>query len=149
MPKGYQQVIELDPVRSRKFLPQHIFRSVRGTGRDISPPVAYAVNVGVDTDARLLKTERYYQVGSLAPYPFQLKELLEIIGNTPPILCDEEFAYLMDLFCFGSEESDRVNEDLEFVQRYLNHAEWSISPSEKSCRCFPCHSILCSKRKYA
>ncbi len=85
LPVRDQQIVQHDPVRSRKFSSQRLFGRVRSLCPDVTPAVSDPVDVRVHANAGLPETKRHDEIRRLTPDPRKGEQLIEIVRDAAPI----------------------------------------------------------------
>ena len=79
--ESHQEFVEVLPEPLGQFFPENRFGGVGRFGFHITPAVADAVHVSIDTNSRLVKAVGESQVGGLPAHPFQRYQLLQRVRN--------------------------------------------------------------------
>ena len=89
------------------------------------------MDVGIDTDPRLLKSLRDDKIGSLPTNPFEGKQLIQISRDVTIVFCHQgsrDIEYCLSL-CFV--KSDWINSLLDLSAAESQHPLWGIREREE------------------
>src|SRR3990172_4155341 len=105
-----QEIVEDDPVPPGELQSQRLLRLFGRAGLHIPPAVWDPMDMGVHADPRLAVPNRDHQIGCLPPDPFELQELIQVIGHPASILCNEGPTDPADHLGLGAVEPDRIDQ---------------------------------------
>lgn len=116
-----KEVVDGDPVSPWEYFPKGCFGRSWIGGRQKSPSVHDAMNMGVHTDSGLSKTQGDHQVRGLPPHAFQGEQLVDLVRNFAREPGQDLCADLPDGLRLGPVESRRVNRPSDGFLWYLYH----------------------------
>src|SRR3970040_913329 len=105
-----QEIVKDDQGSPGELPSQRLLRLFGRAGFHISPAVRDPMDMGVHADPRLAVADRNHQIGRLPPDPFELQELIKVIGHPATVFCDEGPADPADHFGLCAVEADRIDQ---------------------------------------
>lgn len=131
---GDKEIVIGDPILFGERAPEGLLRFFRRPGFDVTPPVTDAMDMHIDTDSRLLKSNGDDQICGLSSDPREGHELINGIRYHSPICIYQPAANLMNGFGLRSVESNWVNRPLDLFEgqfqqgcRVARHGEQPIT----------------------
>ena len=143
--KSHQQLVYLYPIFKRKFFSQRHLGFFRGLCFDITPAITDAVHMGINAYSRLAKTKCNYQIGGLAPHPFELQKVINFFRYAATVLRYQLPGYCKYLHRLVPVESGRIDQFPDFSSRKLCHGSWCPRTLEQACRSCSSYLILCTQ----
>lgn len=132
--KGYQQIVDFDPVLAREYISQGPFSFIRRLCRNIAPAVADTVDMGINANPRLAETERHHQIGGLAPYPLEFQKLIDFIRDSIAILVHQALRDIEYLGRLVAVKTGRIDQAGDFFNRQVLHLAGRPGPFEQPVR---------------
>src|SRR5262245_60602780 len=141
-----EQAVDLDPVTSRELAFERDGSLLGRSRPDVSPAVGDAMNVYVDSDARLTAGDSQHEVGAFRPDAFKREQRLGLARQRAFIFTNDASRDPEDLSRFAFVKCAGADQLIDLTRREPADFERSARPREESSRRLDGHFVERSDR---